>query len=88
MTVVLAMSSAVLALNGALEAAPPGGVGGSFAMEAVVGALESAPSEPLYLQHQASSSPSTIEGGNAAYLAAIRVVFPIFDFLNRTEASP
>lgn len=80
MTVVLAISSAVLALNGALEASAPEGLGSSFAMGAVVGALESAPSEPLFLM--LNSGPNSVGATvhSDAYLEAIRIVFPVFDF--------
>lgn len=73
MTVVLAISSAVLALNGALDASPTESVGGSFAMEAVVGALESAPSDTLLLSLDPGSSAQN------PYVQAIRAIFPLLN---------
>lgn len=76
MTVVLAISSTVLALNGALEASPMGTLSSTFAVEAISGALEAVPSaEPPALELAAPSESNP-------YVAAIRVVFPIFEFGN------
>lgn len=74
MTVVLAISSTVLALNGALEGSPTGTLSGTFAVEAITGALEAVPSA------ESSSLHISVSGSGNPFLEAVRVVFPIFDF--------
>lgn len=70
MTVVLAISSAILAWNGAIDPAPRGGVGESFALEAIEGALEAGPSQDQ-LQ-------------NDLFLDCVRLIFPMISA--RTES--